>query len=122
MHDERPASFTELSGALAGCRFNFGDEADLQLAIAEALTIAGLSFERERPLGCDRVDFYLGGLAVEVKVSGALAAVTRQLHRYAQNRDVNRLVLITTKARHKAIPSALSGKPVHVIHLLEGSL
>jgi hypothetical protein len=50
-----------LTAALEGRRFNYDNEADLQTGIAEALREAGISFQRERQLGQDRVDFFLPG-------------------------------------------------------------
>lgn len=75
----------------------------------------------------DIVDFMLpgdggGGLALEVKVDGGLSAVTRQLHRYAQHREVRAVVLVTTKLRHAHLPRLMNGKPVEVVHLIGGSL
>ena len=101
----------QLTAALDGRRFNHDNEAELQIGIAEALREAGVRFQQERQLGQDRIDFFLptgptreraeqafgrqletlesfalrvnSGIGVEVKVKGAVSAVTRQLLRYA---------------------------------------
>ena len=49
----------QLTAALEGRRFNYQDEAELQIGIGEALREAGIHFQRERQLGQDRVDFFL---------------------------------------------------------------
>lgn len=62
------------------------------------------------------------GTAIEVKVDGSLAALTRQLHRYAQHDRVIDLVVITNRARLTQVPRELNGKRVEVISLLESAL
>lgn len=105
--------------ALRGVRFHASGEASLQAAIADVFARHDIPFEREVALAAaDRVDFLVGGdLAVEVKVDGALSAVTRQLHRYAQHGGVRELVLVTTLLRHRGVPASLAGKPLSVIHI-----
>lgn len=61
-------------------------------------------------------------VGIEVKIGSALAAVTRQLERYAQFDDVDELLLVTTKAIHHRIPSELNGKPVVLCSLVEVGL
>ena len=106
--------------ALEAARFRFVDEAGLQAGIAEVLAGAGLgAVSREHRLSArDRVDFVVGGVAVEVKVTGAAADVVRQLLRYAEDAAVAELVLVTTVNRHVvAMPAALRGRPLHVVHV-----
>lgn len=61
-------------------------------------------------------------IAIEVKVDGSLAALTRQLHRYAQHDEVAALVAVSPRARHTAIPREISGKPVRMVSLLGSAL
>lgn len=49
----------QLTAALEGRRFNYDNEAELQIGIAQALREAGVLFQRERQLGQDRIDFFL---------------------------------------------------------------
>lgn len=102
----------------------FPSEEALQSAIAAALAARGVPFEREVSLSrADRIDFVvLGRVGLEVKVGGALAAVTRQLHRYAQSERLAALMLVTTRTRHLAVPSSLNGKHVWKVHLIGGAL
>jgi hypothetical protein len=110
-----------IARALRSHRFRCDSEADLQEGISRVLTEAGLPHRREHHLGPDRVDFFLAGIALEVKIDGSLSAVTRQLHRYAQHPDVHSVLLVTTRALHDRMPVAMCGKPVAVIHLEGGA-
>lgn len=96
----------------------------LQNAIAVTLADHGVRFGREvRLTPEDIVDFLVEDrVALEVKIDGSLSEVTRQLHRYAQSVRVNEILLVTTRAHHKAMPSAFSGTPIRVLHLVGGAL
>jgi hypothetical protein len=62
------------------------------------------------------------GIGVEVKCKGSLAAVTRQLDRYAAQDSVSALLLVTSRAQLIYQPASLGGKPVRVVHLLASAL
>lgn len=112
----------QIISALATSRFTYMTERDLQDGIARALEAACLIFERERPLSPEDIpDFTCGVTAVEVKIKGSLADVTRQLHRYAQHEEVEEILLVTTRAAHTRTPRLLNGKPVHVHFLVSGA-
>lgn len=98
-------------------------EKALQDAIARLLGDAGFSYEREvRLTTSDVIDFVVGDrLGVEVKIGGSTSDVTRQLHRYAQSERVAELLLVTTRSRHKQMPSAFAGKSIRVLHLEGGA-
>jgi hypothetical protein len=100
-------------------KFRFASEYDLQAGIAKLLTDEGVAFEREVRINKkDRLDFLIsGGIALEVKVDGALSSVTRQLFRYAGQPEVTHLVLVTTRAMHRQIPQTIHGKPLYIVHL-----
>ena len=101
--------------ALCSSSFSFSTERGLQDGIARALKAAGVPFAREAPLSAaDVPDFMCGAVAVEVKIKGSLADVTRQLHRYAQHPEVEEIVLVTTRAAHTRASRRVNGKPVHV--------
>jgi predicted SpoU family rRNA methylase len=111
-----------ISAALQARRFRHTNEKELQDGIESVLTEIGARFEREKQLGPkDRVDFFVkAGIALEVKIKGSLADVTRQLHRYAEHDQVQSILLVTAKARLGALPETLRGKPVRVVALLGG--
>lgn len=101
----------QLRAHLAAGRYSFGNEDELQLAIADRLG-AGTdwSFTREHALSkADRIDFWMftAGIGIEVKVRGGMSALIRQLHRYAQHPDVRGLLLVTSKPTLATLPSRL---------------
>ena len=109
----------QIRAVLAGYRFRFASERELQDGIARVLEGAGLTHRREATLGAaGTIDFLVGDVGVEVKIKGALAQVTRQLHRYAEEPTVRELLLVTGSARLDRLPSSLCGKPLGVLHLL----
>lgn len=90
--------------ACQGFLFRGSSEAQLQAALAAHLTRTGLAVRREVVCGPrDRLDLFvpLGawtrGVAIECKLSGASAAVARQLLRYLQQPMVAACVLVTTR-------------------------
>ena len=62
-----------------------------------------------------RLDFFLDGLAIEVKIDGSLSALTRQVHRYAQHSAVTGIIVVTSLPRLKHLPDAINGKPVRFV-------
>jgi hypothetical protein len=115
----------ELAAALVSFRFAYKDEKELQAGVAQCLTALEVPFEPEYPLNPqDRVDFYLpiSGIGIEVKTNDSrggagLSAVTRQLWRYAKCDDIKALILITTRAKHRDLPSEILEKPLFVVYL-----
>lgn len=105
-------------------RFFVADEAELQAGIAGTLEAEGVAFAREHALSPeDRPDFMLpGGLAIEVKVDGSVAEVTRQVWRYVAHAEVAEVLVVTTRARHLSIAGALGGKTVRVLWVAPGAL
>jgi hypothetical protein len=109
--------------ALTRRRFRASNERELQDCIAQAfafelLSENGPAFRREvRLSSADVVDFMVEDVAVEVKMQGSLAAVTRQLHRYAQHDDVRALVLVTSLQRLGNQPEQMNGKPLRVVNV-----
>lgn len=100
--------------AIGAQSYRFTDESELQEGIAEALTIAGLDFEREVVLSPkDRVDFLLpGGLVIEVKIDGSISALTRQVFRYTELDVVSAVVVVASLTRLCQLPDEMNGKPV----------
>jgi len=103
-----------------GARFHFASEDELQQGIAQLLAGQEVPFQRELRVGKrDRLDFFLPreGIAVEVKTGGTLAALTRQLYRYAAQPGVSQLILVTTRSSHRQLPQNLGRKPLYIVHL-----
>lgn len=102
--------------------FGYADERQLQDGLFTVLRQYFPSTRREVSLGPrDRVDFLVGGVAVEVKVSGSPVAVARQLQRYAHSEQVTATCLVTAKTSHTRLPDEIGGKPLVVV-LLAGRL
>jgi hypothetical protein len=112
-------SATSLCKLLHSAQFHFSNEYDLQAGIAKLLTDEGVAFEREVRINKqDRLDFLTAaGIAIEVKVDGTLASVTRQLYRYATRPEVNQIILVTTRSKHRQLPQAINGKPLYLVQL-----
>jgi hypothetical protein len=108
---------------IAGYRYRYRGEHDLQNAIAEVLKTAQLEVHREvRLSGQDRIDFLVEpeqlGLGIEVKVAGDAASAIRQLARYATFPQIRQLLLVTTRYTHRgSVPAELGGKPVTTLHV-----
>lgn len=120
-----------------GHRFRFANEKQLQDGLARAFAEGGMPpFVREYHLGPgDIADFLfyrdkaayegdtppLPGLLVEVKVDGPLAALTRQIHRYAGYDSVASILVVTNRSRLANLPDVLRGKPLRAV-VLNGAL
>lgn len=112
----------------------FTTEAELQEALAARLWDEALigrpitGYSREVRLDeRNRIDFLVEldeaiTVGVEVKIAGSLAAVRRQLERYAADDRIHQLLLITTKAQHHHISPTIGGKPVVLCSLIGDAL
>jgi len=115
-----------LCDTLYHTRFRYKSEKDLQHGVGQVLTGLNLVFKSEYILAPrDRIDFLItnSGIGIECKSDDStggtsLAAVTRQLMRYAQSDQVNELILLTTMSKHKHLPDTMNGKPLYIVHLL----
>lgn len=101
--------------------YRFSNEIALHEGMAQALTSAGIAFEREVVAGPkDRFDFLVApGIVIEAKIQGSLAKALQQVDRYAARADVTAVVLVTTRfwGTTSAGIDQLHGKPVHIIKL-----
>lgn len=106
--------------ALDTADLTFVSEDDLQAELLRALTEHGIPATREHHLsdGRSRIDLWADPIAIEVKIDGGWADVTRQLTRYAHCPEVTELILISTRVKHHAVPSELVGKRVHLFSLI----
>lgn len=62
-----------------------------------------------------RIDFVVDRCGLELKVQGGDSEVLRQVHRYAGSGCFDELLLITTRARHRALRTVALGIPFDVI-------
>lgn len=96
---------SSVASTLSAHTWRWRDEYELQDLVADQLTAAGFEVQREVRLSArDRIDVLVDGdVGVEVKVAGSIAAVHRQLLRYAEHETIRSLVLFTTKALHRRL-------------------
>lgn len=106
---------SDLAKIIRKYRFLSASEDDLCRGIGSALDDAGVWFMREVKCNGGRLDFLCGDLAIEVKIAGSLADLTRQVHRYLQDPTLAGLLIVSTKLAHRDLPSEISGKPVGVV-------
>lgn len=117
-----------VAGIITRYRMPIGNEHGLQAAIADVLqySLPGLVVLREHRFDSkDRIDFYLPDwlVGIEVKVTGGVSGVMRQLDRYAEHAEVAHLVLVTSRHTHHAIAQVdrIREKPLAVIGLTVGA-
>lgn len=115
----------DICRALYNTKYCYHSEKDLQQGVAQVLSDLGSAFKPEYLLTPrNRIDFFLSnGIGIECKSDDSkggtsLAAVTRQLHRYAQSDQIKELILLTSMSKHKNLPNLMNEKPLSVVHLL----
>lgn len=131
---QQPAAARRLRDWVLSRAISFTTEKELQEALAarlwpEALLGAPITgYSRELRLDeRNRIDFLVEinetiRVGVEVKIGGSLAALVRQLERYAKFPQIDQLLVITTKAQHHHIPTEINGKPVVLCSLIGDAL
>lgn len=116
----------EILSLLKMVRIRHTDEAMMQGDVQDALSNRGFIFDREFRIGSrDRIDFRcLDNVGIECKVSGSATAVLSQLLRYAECKELEALVLVTSHAAHRRLgrQATLLGKPFHVVFVAFGSI
>jgi RecB family endonuclease NucS len=121
-----PAAAHAVATVVAETRGAWVSEAQLHTLLEATLRDAGFGVQREiRLTSADRIDLLVTDpdgtpVGVEVKVTGSLIAVVRQLQRYAHSPDIDALVLATTRVQHEAAPDTLAGMPVLVARIRGG--
>jgi hypothetical protein len=85
--------------------------------VRAALRGANLIPETEVALKRGRVDLRAGSTAIELKVQGTAERVLRQLTMYAEDPEIDDLVLVTSSAKLRSMPAQINGKPLFVVFL-----
>lgn len=97
-------------------RFPLEKEKETQEAIEKRLVENRIDYKREYHLDSDNIpDFFIDGVAVEIKVKGNARNIYRQCERYCQFDEVKALILVTN--RSMGFPPEINGKPCYVINL-----
>lgn len=99
-------------------RWDPANEISTQDNIENDLISFGVNYSREYRLSSsDRIDFFIDGIGIEVKLYTSLTKMTRQLYRYASHDEIKALVLVTVDPKLVRVPNTINGKPVEVIVL-----
>ncbi len=78
-------------------RLPINSEKELQAAIEKLFTEKGLAHEREYRLDANNIpDFFINGVAIEVKIKGTKKAIYKQCERYCNFDQTKALLLITS--------------------------
>jgi len=116
------ATAVDIVRLLQRCRLDLSTEKHLQGGVAQALTDAGIPFEREKRLSeHDIPDFVVeGGVAIECKMrhKARKLDVYKQLCRYAEHEEVTALVLASNISM--GLPAEINGKPLYAASLSRG--
>lgn len=103
-----------------GLRVPLTNEKDTQAALEIVFKEAGYPVRREVHLNeHDIVDFMIGNIAIELKLKGQRTAIYSQLERYTQHKEVEQIILLTSRCM--ALPSHINGKPALVGSLSMGA-
>lgn len=101
---------------LSRYQFPLSTEEALQKQIDGVLKHHGFTFEREYRLDAkNRIDFFCGGVGIEVKTKGSALSIYRQCERYCKFDEIDVFLLITNKAM--GFPQEIGGKPCYVINV-----
>lgn len=118
-NSKQPRTAEELAKLLSGYRLNAASEKRLQDIIESILTLEKLDYKREFAFTHkDRIDFMVDRIGLEVKISSSPAEVLRQLFRYSEQEGVDELLLVTTRSKHRNLPTEMNKKPVRVLSLI----
>lgn len=116
-------SAAHIAQVIGSYQYRYASEYEVQAAVHQALTDAGIASTREVRTDAGRIDLVAGSVGIEVKTKGPAAAVRRQLSSYALTGDFRELLLVTTKSQHRACagdypgPNGAAPVPVHVVVL-----
>lgn len=97
-------------------RFSLEDEKALQREIAVHMEQQFDDLQREYRLDSRNiVDFFIRGIAIEIKIKGKKMAIYKQCERYAAFDEVKKIILLTNKAM--GFPEYVNDKRVYVLNL-----
>ncbi|MDD4970829.1 MAG: hypothetical protein PHT07_15485 [Paludibacter sp.] len=101
---------------LTGAKFPLTNEKVLQRAIEIRFKNNFLGHHREYELDQHNiVDFFINGVAMEVKIKAGAKEIYRQCERYCQFDEVKSLLLVTNRAM--GFPKQINGRPCYVLNL-----
>lgn len=106
----------QIGDIIGSTRFSLQDEKVMQAEIAIAFDKAGRTYSREHHLSDESIpDFFIEGIAIEIKIKGSAMAIYRQCERYCMFPEVKALILVTNKSM--ALPDEIvKGKPSYLLN------
>jgi len=97
-------------------RFPLVVEKETQAAIEEKFAENGVPYSREHRLDEKNIpDFFVDGIAIEVKIKGNAKQIYKQCERYCKFDEVKKLILVTN--RSMGFPKEINGKDCYFINL-----
>ncbi len=97
-------------------RLNLNSEKELQKEIENLFVDKGLVHQREYRLDENNIpDFFIDGVAIEIKIKGAKKAIYKQCERYCNFEQTKALLLITS--RSMGFPKQINGKDCYYYSL-----
>lgn len=97
-------------------RFPLEVEKETQAAIEQKFKDNGIEYSREHKLDQNNIpDFFIDGIAIEIKIKGNAKSIYKQCERYCQFQEVKSLILVTN--RSMGFPKEINGKPCYFINL-----
>ena len=97
-------------------RFPLVVEKETQAAIEAKFAENGVPYSREHRLDEKNIpDFFVDGIAIEVKIKGNAKTIYRQCERYCQFEEVRKLILVTN--RSMGFPKQINNKDCYFINL-----
>ncbi len=102
--------------ALCHNRLCLTDEKQTQVEIEAILKEAGIQYEKEYRLDKSSIpDFFINGIAIEIKIKGTSKQIYRQCERYCKFEQVKELILVTNKSM--GFPTEINNKPCYILNL-----
>ncbi len=102
--------------ALKNKRITVENEKKTQQEIYDILLEADYNVKDEYRLSDQDIpDFFIDGIAIEVKIKGNSRKIYKQCERYAMHNAVTQLLLITNKSM--GFPPEINGKPCYVLNI-----
>lgn len=97
-------------------KFTYRNEVDLHRGLNALFVMAGLRVTPEAVLAAgERIDFIIGPIGIEVKIKGSTPQVLAQLQRYADTGKVRKLILVTSRAKHRSLAGTVLTGPTRQI-------
>lgn len=85
-------------------KFRYRNETELHRGLSMLFSLAGVHVGQEvRLTPEDRIDFFVLGVGIEVKVKGSTPNVEKQLRRYARSGHIEQLILVTSRGKHRRL-------------------